>query len=231
MRLGEVGWPVGEQIPLDRSTIAGRSIVDMRPIQVADLQQADDEFALGRQYASEIGSHTVLSVPLIREGRALGSITILRTEVRPFEQKHIALLSTFADQAAIAIENVRLFEAEQQRSQELNESLLQQTATADVLKLISRSTFDLKSVLNTLVESAARLCEADVAAIAREKDEYYHIVAGYGLPPDLEDYIETVPMERGRGSIFGRIWVERKPVHVVDGRHIRLVGQETIKID
>jgi signal transduction histidine kinase len=216
MRLGEVGWPVGEQFPLDRSTIAGRSIIDMRPIQVADLQQAGDEFALGRQYATEIGSHTVLSVPLIREGRALGSITILRTEVRPFGQKHIALLSTFADQAAIAIENVRLFEAEQQRSQELNESLQQQTATADVLKLISRSTFDLKSVLNTLVESAARLCEADAAAIAREKDEYHHVVAGYSLPPDLEDYVETVPMERGRGSVFGRILLECKPVHVVD---------------
>jgi GAF domain-containing protein len=133
MRLGGVGWPVGEQIPLDRSTIAGRSIIDMRPIQVADLQQPGDEFALGRQYASEIGSHTVLSVPLIREGRALGSITVLRTEVRPFEQKHIALLSTFADQAAIAIENVRLFEAEQQRTRELTESLEQQTATSKVL--------------------------------------------------------------------------------------------------
>ena len=151
MRLGEVGWPVGEQIPLDRFTIAGRSIIDMRPIQIADLQQAGDEFALGRQYATEIGSHTVLGVPLIREGRALGSITILRTEVRPFEQKHIALLSTFADQAAIAIENVRLSEAEQQRSQELNKSLQQQTATADVLKVISRSTFDLRAVLQTLV--------------------------------------------------------------------------------
>ena len=91
-------------------------------------------------------------MPLIREGRALGSIAILRTEVGSFEQKHVALLSTFADQAAIAIENVRLFEAEQQRSQELNESLQQQTATADVLKIISRSTFDLKAVLNTLVE-------------------------------------------------------------------------------
>ena len=146
MRLGEVGWPVGEQIPLDRSTIAGRSIIDMRPIQVADLQQAGDEFALGRQYASEIGSHTVLSVPLIREGRALGSITILRTEVRPFEQTHIALLSTFADQAAIAIENVRLFEAEQQRTHELKESLEQQTAMSEVLSVIASSSGELQPV-------------------------------------------------------------------------------------
>jgi two-component system NtrC family sensor kinase len=160
MRLGEVGWPVGEQIPLDRSTIAGRSIIDMRPIQVADLQQAGDEFALGRQYASEIGSHTVLSVPLIREGRALGSITILRTEVRPFEQTHIALLSTFADQAAIAIENVRLFEAEQQRTHELKESLEQQTAMSEVLSVIASSSGELQPVFQAMLENAVRALTA-----------------------------------------------------------------------
>jgi signal transduction histidine kinase len=99
---------------------------------------------------------------------------------------------------------------------ELRQSLQQQTATADVLKLISRSTFDLESVLNTLVESAARLCEADTAAIAREKNEYYYIVASYGFPPGFRDYIDSVPMERGRGSMFGRVLLERKPVQVVD---------------
>jgi GAF domain-containing protein len=109
MRFGAVGRPVGEQIPLDRSTIVGRSIIDMEPIQVADLQEASDEFALGRQYATEIGYRAVLGVPLIREGRALGSIAILRTEVGSFEQKHVALLSTFADQAAIATSNKRTF--------------------------------------------------------------------------------------------------------------------------
>jgi two-component system, NtrC family, sensor kinase len=96
VRFGDVAPPVGVQGPLDRSTIAGRSTIDMQPIQVADLQQAGDEFALGRQYAAKIGYRTVLGVPLIREGRALGSIVILRTEVRPFEQKHIALPPCFA---------------------------------------------------------------------------------------------------------------------------------------
>jgi GAF domain-containing protein len=139
-----------------------------------------------------------------------------RTIVHPFTDKEIGLAETFADQAVIAIENVRLFEAEQQRTRELSQSLEQQTATAEVLKLISHSTFDLESVLNTLVESAARLCEADITAIARQRGEHYHVVAGYNFPPGLQDYFEAAPMERGRGSVFGRVLLERKPVHVVD---------------
>ena len=105
---GEVERPVDEPFPLDRSTIAGRTVLDMEPIHVPDVQHAGNEFALGRAYGQKFGHRTILGVPLIREGRALGAITIRRTEVRPFEQKHIALLSTFADQAAIAIENARL---------------------------------------------------------------------------------------------------------------------------
>ena len=106
-------------MPLNRSTVMGRSICDMEPVQVADLQNAGDDFALGREFAVRFGHRTALAVPLIRDGRALGTILVRRNEVRPFEQTHIALLTTFADQAAIAIENVRLFEAEQQRTREL----------------------------------------------------------------------------------------------------------------
>jgi len=108
---GELTRPVS--MPLDRSTVSGRSICDLQPVHVADLQNASDEFARGREYALKFGHRSILAVPLIREGRALGTILVRRTQVRPFEQKHIALLTTFADQAAIAIENVRLFEAEQ----------------------------------------------------------------------------------------------------------------------
>jgi signal transduction histidine kinase/CheY-like chemotaxis protein len=218
MRFGEVAPPIGERMRLDRSTIVGRSIIDMQPIQIADLQQASDEFALGRRYATELGSRTVLGVPLIREGRALGAIAIPRTEVRPFEQKHVALLSTFADQAAVAIENVRLFEAEQQRSQELNESLQQQTATADVLKVISRSSFDLRAVLQTLVESAARFCGADKAMIVREKEGVFYAAETYGYSRPFMDYIKNIPINPERGTASGRALVESGVVHIADVR-------------
>jgi two-component system, NtrC family, sensor kinase len=128
-----------EVVPLDRSTVTGRAICDLQPVQVADLQNARDEFPLGRELAIRHGHRTTLSVPLIREGRALGAILVRRTEVRPFEEKHVALLKAFVDQAAIAIENVRLFEAEQQRTRELGEALEQQTATSELLQVISSS--------------------------------------------------------------------------------------------
>jgi GAF domain-containing protein/HAMP domain-containing protein len=119
---GELSRDIGE-VPLDRSTVMGRAICDMQPVQLEDQQSADDDFARGREFARKFGHRTILGVPLIREGRALGCILVRRTEVKPFEQKDIALLTTFADQAAIAIENVRLFKAEQQRTEELSASL------------------------------------------------------------------------------------------------------------
>ena len=115
------------------------------------------------------GVHSMIGVPLMREGQPIGVMGLARTRVDPFAQREIDLVTTFADQAAIAIENVRLFEAEQQRTSELTESLQQQTATADVLKIISRSTFDLQTVLDTLVQSAARLCDADTVVIGQPK--------------------------------------------------------------
>jgi signal transduction histidine kinase len=212
---GELGRDIGE-VPLDRSTVMGRAICDMEPIQLEDQQAAGDDFARGREFARRFGHRTILAVPLMREDRAMGCILIRRTEVRPFEQKDVALLTTFADQAAIAIENVRLFEAEQQRTRELSESLEQQTATAEVLKTISRSTFDLQSVLNALVESVARLCDADIVAIRRPKGMSFLHVASHGAPSEYKEYIQTRPIEADRGTVAGRVLLEGKPIHITD---------------
>jgi len=162
------------------------------------------------------GYHTVLGVPLLREGMPIGVLILTRQTVRPFTDKQIELVETFADQAVIAIENVRLFEAEQQRSQELNESLQQQTATADVLKIISRSTFDLRTVLQTLIESAARFCAADKANIIRERDGLFYTAEAYGYSREFLDYIRNTPIKAERGSASGRALVEGRVVHIPD---------------
>src|SRR5215475_8562941 len=155
--------------PIGRGWVTGRAFVDRKPVHVHDLQAAADEFPDGSAYARRFGHRTILAVPLLRENEAIGALVIRRAEVRPFTDKQIALLTTFAHQAAIAIENVRLFDDAQARTRELTESLQQQTVIADMLKVISRSTFDLQALLKTLVQSAGRLCGADFATITRQK--------------------------------------------------------------
>jgi signal transduction histidine kinase len=190
-----------------RDSASGRAALERRTVLIPDVL-TNPEYSYGAKVFEKM--RTILSVPILKGDALLGVVGIYTLEeVRPFTEKQIALVETFADQAAIAIDNVRLLD-------ELRQSLEQQTATADMLKLISRSTFDLKSVLNTLVESAARLCAADITTISREKDGHYHVVAAYGFSPGLQDYYETMPMDQGRGSLFGRILLERKPVQIVD---------------
>ena len=206
----------GEPVPLDRATVTGRSICDLQPVHVADLQNASDEFLLGRELAIRHGHRTILSVPLIREGRALGAIMVRRPEVRPFEQKHIALLTTFADQAAIAIENTRLFEAEQQRTRELTESLEQQTATSEVLQVISSSPGDLGPVFASMLENAVRICDAKFGNIYRWDGEALHLLASHNTPPAFVEARKHSPLRPHPETPVARMVAHKAAFHSAD---------------
>jgi two-component system, NtrC family, sensor kinase len=203
-------------LPMMRGVLAGRAVLDRQTIHVADLQAETREYPQGSELARHLGLRTNLAVPLIREGEAIGVVIVRRTEVRPFADRQIDLLKTFATQAVIALENTRLFKAEQARARELAEALQQQTATADVLKVISRSTFDLQTVLDTLVRSAAELCEADMAQIMRPKGDTYQHVAGYGYASNYLEHQKTITIAPGRGSAAGRVLLERRAVQIPD---------------
>jgi GAF domain-containing protein len=197
-----------------RGSVIGRTVLAAKTVHVTDVL-ADPEYT-NLDMQQKLGLRTVLGVPLLREGNPIGVISLVRTAVRPFTEKQIDLVTTFADQAVIAIENVRLFDEVQARTEELTESLRQQMATAEVLKTISRTAFDLKSVLQTLVESAARLCEADQGTITRQIGGKFFRAETYGFSPEFMDFVRDVPVEAERGTANGRTLLEGKIIHIPD---------------
>ncbi|MER8441180.1 GAF domain-containing protein [Mesorhizobium sp. M1312] len=202
--------------PLERDRVMARSVIDARTMQVEDLSEAGAEFAAGREMAIQYGFRTILATPLVGDGRAIGAISLRRREVRPFSDRQIELLKTFADQAVIAISNVRLFEEVQARTAELSEALAQQTATADVLKVISRSAFDLEPVLQTLLDSAIRLAGGDMGAISLRDGDWLRVMTGTGWTDELRAYEKSHPHPIGRGTFQGRAALEGATVHVPD---------------
>jgi GAF domain-containing protein/anti-sigma regulatory factor (Ser/Thr protein kinase) len=198
------GYRITERIRQDMDPKQVMQIVDLAEI----LARMPDERQL--RVAVEVGGiRTRLSVPLVKDGVVLGRIVAARQEVRPFTDKQIALLQGFADQAVIAIENARLLT-------EQREALEQQTATAEVLKVISRSTFDLQSVLDALLASAARLCEAEKGAIFKREGDLYHWSANFGNPPELIAFAKANPFRAGRHAVTARVALEGKTCHVPD---------------
>jgi GAF domain-containing protein len=191
----------------DGETLTARAIRSSTVCHVPDV--LSDPLYQTKDAARVSGFRAGLAVPMIREGQVIGAIFVSRKQAGLFTDAQVQLLKTFADQAVIAIENVRLFN-------ETKDALAQQTATADVLKLISRSTFDLRTVLQTLIESAARFCDADKASVIRERNGSFYSAEAYGYPREFVDYVQDIPIKAERGTASGRALFAGRVVHIAD---------------
>src|SRR5262249_3477301 len=197
--------------PLDARTHVGRAMLAGRTLQMAPIVGNPEAPPFTEQSARDFGYNSQMSTPLIREGTVIGVIAAMHRDAVSFNDKQVALIESFAAQAVIAIENTRLLN-------ELRESLQQQTATADVLKVISRSTFDLQSVFEALIGSAAKLCEAENAFIFRYDGDILRMAAGHDVPPEPKEFTDRHPIRPGRDSTTARAGLERRTIHIADVR-------------
>jgi GAF domain-containing protein len=207
---------IGFRFPCTRGSVAGRTVLERRPVHVSDLQAEAEDFPEGSALARRLGHRTIAGVPLLREEVVVGTIQLRRTEVNPFTDKQIALLEIFAAQAVIAIENTRLLNELRQRTDDLTESLEQQTATADVLRIISSSPTDIQPVLEAIVRTAGKLCDAEYAMLYRLRDGKYHAACWNNAVAEWVKYLLDHPLSVGRGSLVGRTALERRAVHILD---------------
>jgi GAF domain-containing protein len=199
-------------VPITSSNVIAVAVRERRVVHISDVLVSGGYTELQR--AS--GYRAILVVPIMRDDAAIGAIAVMQLEPRLFPETQVELLKTFARQAVIAIDNVRLFNELRQRTDDLSESLQQQTATADVLKVISRSSFDLQAVLEIVVQNAVRLCDANKGFIYRQEGDSYRVAASYGHSPEFLEIVQRLPIHRDRGSATGRAALERRVVHIHD---------------
>jgi GAF domain-containing protein len=211
--------PIGlEKWPINRNWTAGRALLDRKPVHLHDLLSAEGaDFPDGRELSRRMGHRSILSVPLLREGESVGVIVVRRSEVHPFSDKQIALLQTFADQAVIAIENVRLFDDVQKRTAELSEALEQQTAMGEILRVISSSAMDVRPVFETIASNAVNLCGAAYGVVFRFDGELITIAAHHNVDATaLEAFHQIWPRRPDERTLMGRTILERKVLYILD---------------